>query len=141
MLLPTVSFTEKDALWTNMEGRVQMAKQATHPPLNAKEDWKVFRALSEKLGEALDFDSHEELRNHLSEVHKAYVSANFGRVVESVEPLEPAVAASKLKVNKAVFAKPVSAYYLNNALLRESATMHKCQAEVDVKNTIVRKAS
>lgn len=140
--LPTAAYTEKQSYWTNMEGRVQNAEQAVMPPMNAKEDWKVFRALSERLGEALPFDSLDELRSLLVKVDVSYEKAHIGERVSEVTATDvETVDVKTLKLNKSAFKAPVESYYLNNALLNESSTMHKCAAEKDNKNNILRKAS
>lgn len=62
VILPGAAYTEKTALYMNCEGRVQQAFMAVHPPGLAKEDWKIIRALADKAGVLLHFDTHHELR-------------------------------------------------------------------------------
>jgi NADH-quinone oxidoreductase subunit G len=45
--LPGAAYTEKNATYVNTEGRTQRAQFAVAPPAKAKEDWQIFRALSE----------------------------------------------------------------------------------------------
>ena len=45
VVLPGAAYTEKDGLYVNLEGRVQAGYKASFPPGNAKEDWKILRAL------------------------------------------------------------------------------------------------
>lgn len=47
VVLPAAAYTEKDAIYVNTEGRVQLARQAVNPPGMARHDWKIIRALSE----------------------------------------------------------------------------------------------
>src|SRR5262249_12995541 len=49
VILPGAAYTEKNATYVNLEGRPQRAKLSTFPPGEAKEDWKILRALSEVL--------------------------------------------------------------------------------------------
>ena len=50
MILPGAAYTEKNASWVNTEGRLQRGTLAVFRPGEAKEDWKILRALSEALG-------------------------------------------------------------------------------------------
>ena len=65
VILPGAAYTEKDGLYVNFEGRVQMARRATFPPGEAKEDWAIIRAVSEHLNKTLPFDSAAALRKEL----------------------------------------------------------------------------
>ena len=52
VILPGAAYTEKDAIYVNTEGRPQMTARAVFPPGDAREDWKIIRALSGVLGQA-----------------------------------------------------------------------------------------
>jgi NADH-quinone oxidoreductase subunit G len=45
LILPSAAYTEKNGLYVNTEGRVQMGQRAVFPKGEAKEDWAIFRAL------------------------------------------------------------------------------------------------
>jgi len=62
VILPGVAYTEKPGAYVNLEGRVQMAPRAIFGPGEAREDWTILRALSERLGHKLPFDNIAELR-------------------------------------------------------------------------------
>ena len=47
VILPGAAYTEKTATYVNTEGRAQQSLTAVSPPVNAREDWKIIRALSE----------------------------------------------------------------------------------------------
>ena len=61
IILPGAAYTEKTASYMNTEGRLQQAQQATFPPLEAKEDWKIIRVLSELSGKALPYNTYQQL--------------------------------------------------------------------------------
>ncbi|NCU52293.1 MAG: NADH dehydrogenase (quinone) subunit G [Candidatus Fonsibacter ubiquis] len=65
VILPGAAYTEKQGLYVNTEGRVQNANKASFPPGDAKEDWKIFRALSEVYKKTIDINTHEILRENL----------------------------------------------------------------------------
>ena len=50
VILPGAAYTEKTGLYVNTEGRVQLGQRAVFPKGEAKEDWAILRALSERLG-------------------------------------------------------------------------------------------
>src|SRR6202012_363090 len=62
VILPGAAYTEKQGLFVNTEGRVQMASRASFPPGEAREDWAIIRALSDVLGKKLPYDSLNALR-------------------------------------------------------------------------------
>lgn len=47
VVLPGSAYTEKQATYVNTEGRAQQTVTAVTPPGQAREDWKIIRALSE----------------------------------------------------------------------------------------------
>src|SRR6202012_2272648 len=62
VILPGAAYTEKQGLYVNTEGRVQMANRGAFPPGEAREDWAIIRALSDVLGKKPPFDSLGALR-------------------------------------------------------------------------------
>ncbi len=64
VILPGAAYTEKDAIYVNTEGRPQMTARAVFPPGEAREDWKIVRALSGVLGKTLPFDTAQQLARH-----------------------------------------------------------------------------
>jgi len=65
VILPGAAYTEKKGLYVNTEGRVQDSGKASFPPGEAKEDWKIFRALSETFKKTIDINTHQILRENL----------------------------------------------------------------------------
>src|SRR5207248_643598 len=57
VVLPGAAYPEKDGIYVNTEGRVQAARRAVFPPGDAREDWAILRALSDRLGRKLPYDS------------------------------------------------------------------------------------
>ena len=47
VILAGAAYTEKHVTYVNTEGRAQMTQRASFPPGEAREDWAIFRALSE----------------------------------------------------------------------------------------------
>lgn len=123
LILPTATYTEKEGWWVNVEGRVQAGHKAVNPPENAKEDWKVFRALSEEMGKKLNFDSLKQLRQHIEELYEAY--KEIGMCIPNKMPKKMGVTG---KVKGDPFVEPVISFYLTNEILRASEVMLECDA-------------
>ena len=68
VVLPTTAYTEKDSSYCNTEGRLQHTKTAVAAPGEARDDWKVLRALSEVMGCALPYDSLPEVRERIMDI-------------------------------------------------------------------------
>lgn len=126
IILPAAAWSEKSGLYANCEGRVQSTNAAVLPPLNAKEDWKIFRALSEEMGKALPFNTQTQLRDAIARAHSAYAAENLGKITPRTNTVKKADA----DVSAKPFQPVVTQYYLRLEYLRQSPTMHKCQSEV-----------
>ncbi|MFO0997146.1 MAG: NADH-quinone oxidoreductase subunit NuoG [Alphaproteobacteria bacterium] len=124
VILPGAAYTEKDATYVNTEGRVQRAQLATFPPGDAREDWKILRALSDALGHRLPFDTIEALRRHMVEAHPVFASldtagtASWGPFGED-GPVDPTP-----------FTYPIGNFYMTDPISRSSETMARCTAEI-----------
>lgn len=59
VVLPGAAYTEKSATYVNTEGRVQRTRPAVPLVGDAREDWRVIRALSEAVGAPLPYDTVE----------------------------------------------------------------------------------
>ena len=71
VILPGAAYTEKNASWVNTEGRLQRGKLAVFPPGEAKEDWKILRALSEVLDRKVPLDTLGQVRARMAELAPA----------------------------------------------------------------------
>jgi NADH-quinone oxidoreductase subunit G len=123
VILPGAAYTEKDALWTNTEGRIQEGRLAVYPPGEAREDWKIIRAASEMMGKRLPYDSLEAVRARLVEVNPIFGSAGFAAhgCSDLSGPMgDPAA------VEDAPFVLPIANYWLADPISRASETMAEC---------------
>ncbi|HXG79386.1 MAG TPA: NADH-quinone oxidoreductase subunit NuoG [Methyloceanibacter sp.] len=125
-ILPGAAYTEKDATYVNTEGRPQMTARAVFPPGDAREDWKIVRALSGFLGKTLPFDTVQQLRARM------YESCPHLALLDQLEPGEMAViemlAAKAAKPGKERFRRAIGDFYLTNAIARASAIMANLSA-------------
>lgn len=126
VILPAAAYSEKSAIYVNTEGRAQMTARAAFPPGEAREDWAIFRALSERLGHTLPFKSLGELRAAL---YAAYPHlAALGDIAPGDPAAIAALAKGEKKMDKAAFVPAVSDFYLTNPIARASKTMAECSA-------------
>jgi len=127
VILPGAAYTEKAALYVNTEGRVQRGERAVFPKGEAREDWAVLRALSDRLGVRLGYDTLDELRDKLFTDHPT-----FGRIdlAPGAIPatLDLGALGAKGEVSDVPFASPVKAFHLTNPIARASVTMAECAA-------------
>jgi len=120
VVLPGAAYTEKNGTYVNTEGRVQLGRLATFPPGEAREDWKILRALSEPLGHKLPYDNLAQLRQRLIEVNP-----RFAHVDEIVAADWVAFGVAG-PTGSGPFVYPVENYYMTDAVSRSSPTMAAC---------------
>jgi NADH-quinone oxidoreductase subunit G len=126
VILPGAAYTEKNATYVNTEGRAQMARLAVFPPGEAREDWKIVRALAETLGKTLPYDSLGEVRRRLAEISPTF------RAIDAVTPAEATPLAASGKIGDAPFVMPIENYYMTDTISRASPTMAKCMEDFGV---------
>jgi NADH-quinone oxidoreductase subunit G len=126
VILPGAAYTEKDGTYVNTEGRAQMTARAIFPPGEAREDWKILRALSAVLGKPLPFDTLPALR---AKMYEAFPSL---ALLDLVEPADSAaiekLAARPAKPGKDRFGLSIEDYYLSNPVARSSGIMASLSA-------------
>ncbi len=120
VIFPGSAYTEKSGLYVNTEGRVQMAKKAVDAPGEAKEDWKILRALSDHTGKVLPYDDLFALRQRLVEEY------SFFQNLDTLPRIEWADFGAKGNVASDVFVNPVTDFYLTNVITKASQTMQEC---------------
>ena len=130
VILPGAAYTEKEGLYVNTEGRVQMGKRAVFPPGEAREDWKILRALSEHLGRVLPYDNLHQLRQALIKAHP-----HFGQI-DRLFAHEWGAFGKAGAISKAPYQSPVKNFYMADVISRASLTMAKCEEVFIRHNTI-----
>jgi NADH-quinone oxidoreductase subunit G len=123
VILPGAAYSEKSGTYVNLEGRVQRGEMAVFPPGDAREDWAIFRALSDVLGKRLPFDSIDALRAEMAKAVPALGVEGLADYGWSAPSLASAVSGK-------IADYPIKDFYLTNAICRASETMQKCSAEL-----------
>ena len=124
VILPGAAYTEKQGIYVNTEGRVQMANRAAFPPGDAREDWAIIRALSDVLGKKLPYDSLAALRQAI------FKAVPHLMRIDQIEPGDPrgirTLAGKAGSMEKAPFKTAIEDFYLTNPIARASAVMAEC---------------
>jgi len=77
IVLPGASSFEKDAIYTNDQGKVQGASRAIAPPGEAREDWQILTAVGRSLGLSLSYQTSDDVRRAIaSALPAAYAEAD-----------------------------------------------------------------
>ena len=122
LILPAAAYSEKHGTYVNLEGRVQRGERAVFPPGDAREDWTIFRAVSDLLGNPLPFDRFDQLRAAMvAEVPQLGREGLINLPWAPPSLVADAVGSVTL---------PVQDFYLTNAIARSSPTMQRCSAEL-----------
>lgn len=122
VILPGAAYTEKPGTYVNTEGRVQLARRAGYPPGDAREDWAILRALSERLGKTLPYDTRDQVRSRLVAVNKSFAALDWQEAgAWNVFGKAGAVA-------DAPFASSIVNFYMTCPISRASVTMAECTA-------------
>jgi NADH-quinone oxidoreductase subunit G len=120
VILPAATYTEKSGTYINTEGRVQMTAKAVFAPGDAREDWTIFRALSDVLGSTLLYDNLAQLRLKLVEA-VPHITA-----IDEVPDAEWGDFGSKGDIEAGEITNAVSNFYLTNPIARTSDIMADC---------------
>ncbi|KAK4275007.1 hypothetical protein QN277_018153 [Acacia crassicarpa] len=125
VILPGAAFSEKEGTYENTEGCVQQTLPAVPTVGDARDDWKIIRALSEVAGLQLPYDTISAIRARIKTVAPNLVhmdareSANFASVPK------PDVTE---KVSTAPFGIAVENFYMTDSITRASKIMAQCSA-------------
>ncbi|MBV8166771.1 MAG: NADH-quinone oxidoreductase subunit G, partial [Alphaproteobacteria bacterium] len=120
VILPGAAYTEKHGTYVNTEGRVQRGFPATFPRGDAREDWKILRALAQHLGKTLPYDTLVQLRARLGEVAPRFAK------LDVAQPGEWGAFGTAGALGSAPFASPVANFYMTDPISRASETMAAC---------------
>ncbi len=121
VILPSAAYTEKSACYVNLEGRVQYTQNATLPVGEAREDWKIIRALSAVLGKTLPFDNINALRGQLAAENPVFATRD-----EIIPAAWNPNAGSSTALLETPFQYPIQNFYQTDVISRASKTMAEC---------------
>jgi len=83
VVLPAVSFAEKDGTFTNTERRIQRVKKAIEPVGNSKPDWWIICQLARRMGaQNFDFENPSEVMEEIARLTPSYGGVSYERLEE-----------------------------------------------------------
>jgi NADH-quinone oxidoreductase subunit G len=124
VVLPTPAYTEKSSTYMNMEGRVLQTTRCYHPLGESKEEWKIFRSLSNNFSQKLRFNNLSELRNEISNLFPVFKKINN---LPSSSKLD---FGSSTKIENRVLEYNIKNFYMTDVISRASITMANCSREI-----------
>ena len=80
-VMPGAAYVEKDAIYTNDQGRVQAGSRAIAPPGEAVEDWEILVNVGRSLGVDLPFKSATDVRQAIAAAMPGTPYADADRLV------------------------------------------------------------
>ncbi len=81
VVLPGVSFAEKNGTFTNTERRVQRVRKAIEPVGSSKPDWQITCQIAKKMGSnGFDFSDPARIMDEISRLTPSYGGISFARL-------------------------------------------------------------
>ena len=122
VVLPGAAYTEKPGIYVNTEGRVQLAKRASYPPGEAREDWAILRALSGALNKPLPYDTIEQVRARLVAVNPVFAG------IDQQTPGAWGAFGQDGALGDAPLRSTIANFYMTCPISRSSRVMAECTA-------------
>jgi len=114
IILPGAAFTEKNGLFVNLEGKLQSAYKASHPPGNAKEDWIIFKDIANMMGKSLEYNNEKNLREIINKKIQLKINNNVKKI-NNLDFIEENISIRNID------------YYYTNPISRSSKVMNECR--------------
>ncbi len=83
VVLPAVSFAEKDGTFTNTERRVQRVRKAIDAPGQARVDWQITCELARRMGYEMSYESASAIQDEIASLTPSYGGITYNRLEKS----------------------------------------------------------
>ncbi|HEY3347014.1 MAG TPA: formate dehydrogenase subunit alpha [Nitrospirota bacterium] len=84
VILPALSWAEKDGTFTNTERRVQLGRAALAPIGKARTDWEIIALIAGAMGsDKFNFNTARNIFREMATLTPQYVGINYGRLEET----------------------------------------------------------
>ena len=83
VVLPGVSFAEKDGSFTNTERCVQRVRRAVAPPGEARQDWEIICNVATRTGYPMDYGHPSQIMDEIASVTPIYGGISFERIEQN----------------------------------------------------------
>ncbi|EKD38857.1 MAG: hypothetical protein ACD_75C00585G0002 [uncultured bacterium] len=80
VVLPGVSFAEKDGTFSNTERRVSRVRQAVEPSGEARQDWRIIQEISNRFGYPMNYASPEDIFTEIASLTPSYAGITYQRL-------------------------------------------------------------
>jgi formate dehydrogenase alpha subunit len=80
VVLPGVSFAEKDGTFVNTERRVLRVRKAIEPVGESRQDWQIIQDISNRFGYEMAYDSPEDIFKEIAELTPSYAGITYERL-------------------------------------------------------------
>ena len=80
VVLPAVSFAEKDGTFTNTERRVQRVHKVLEPPGQARVDWRITCELARRMGYQMAYESVSAIEDEIASLTPIYAGITYDRL-------------------------------------------------------------
>jgi len=80
VVLPGVSYAEKDGTFSNTERMVLRVRKAVEPVGEARPDWQIICDISTRLGLPMSYESPSEIFDEIATVAPSYAGLNYERL-------------------------------------------------------------
>ena len=80
LVLPGVTFAEKDGTFTSTERRVQRVRKAIEPVGEARQDWRIITDIAGVLGYEMSYNSASQIMDEIAEVTPSYGGVSYERI-------------------------------------------------------------
>jgi formate dehydrogenase alpha subunit len=80
VVLPGVSFAEKDGTFVNTERRVLRVRKAVDPMGESRQDWQIIQDISNRFGYEMNYDSPEDIFKEIAELTPSYAGITYERL-------------------------------------------------------------
>lgn len=125
VILPASAFSEKEGTYENTEGCSQQTLPAVPTVGDARDDWKIIRALSEVAGTTLPYDSLAAIRSRIRTVAPNLLHTDE-REPATFSPFLKPKSGQKLSLDP--FGTAVENFYMTDSITRASKIMAQCSA-------------
>lgn len=125
VILPASAFSEKEGTYENTEGCTQQTLPAVPTVGDARDDWKIIRALSEVAGMRLPYDTIGGIRSRIRTVAPNLLHVDEREPATLGPSLKPEI---KSEMDLTPFGSAVENFYMTDSITRASKTMAQCSA-------------
>jgi formate dehydrogenase alpha subunit len=80
VILPGVSFAEKDGTFTSMERRVQRVRPAILPVGDSRPDWKILCDLSTRMGYPMEYETPSMIMEEIASLVPCYAGIRYSKL-------------------------------------------------------------